>query len=667
MDGVTIQTSSNTPGTLTGWSIQDIGDYDGDGKSDILWHNPSSGDFAVWLMSGVTLKDKDIASRYSKGNWKSVPNGSNVKTLFNTGTSTSNLSPTQGYSSNAVTITGSGFTDTSKVTFGSYAAKDVSFVSENELVAYVPFAVVDDKVSGLPQGSYSVSVDGKEIGSFLVQALPNNPYPSGTVLKGIVSSMTDDFVSHKEAVQSAIAAMKASTTDAKTIEFLDGLSAIMPELETLLHNEVSNTIDQIEPTALATIEQTILANSRKVDFKSSSPGDPQGSLINRSTLIVPRESCSSMGGDNWLEGRGRLTRDLLMYEQLNFVLNACNLIPGASCICKIFDLISDFSHISKLVELEAYGKLEGIRMEATVGQDGTATESLLKIKLSPETESFLKPSVRTSKNTPKKVADAVINTVSTVLSCTPATVYSPFIKAVTELAKKAQGLTDSEFGSETCPISFSNLAKHTNGYNGRELFVYDDGSIKWMRTKPDSPASVYFKLKDKYLTMGESLSFDKYEVRVSVKRFKDNGDGSMTDTYTDLQWMKVTDGCNGYVTWDVANTCVPSGWRLPTIQELYSLCRTDGTTTGLNAMLSYDWDAPEPNPKPNWSCNGTGVDRWSQLSDEGFDVRTDFYWSSTTFAYNTSYAWNVHMHGGYVDFAHKSYHPHYVWPVRSGH
>ncbi|KJU81906.1 protein kinase [Candidatus Magnetobacterium bavaricum] len=290
----------------------------------------------------------------------------------------------------------------------------------------------------------------------------------------------------------------------------------------------------------------------------------------------------------------------------------------------------------------------------------------MKIKLSPETESFLIPSVKTSKNTPKKVADAVIDTVSTVLSCTPATVYSPFIKAVTELAKKAQGLTDSEFGSETCRISFSNLAEPTNGYNGRELFVYDGGSIKWMRTKPDSPASVYFKLKDKYLTIGESLSFDKYEVRVAVKRFKDNGDGSMTDTYTGLQWMKKADGCNGAVTLEKANTCVPSGWRLPTIQELYALCRTDGTTTGLDAMLNYDWDAPDPNPQPNWHCNGTAVNRSYQFQDEGFDVRSNDYWSSTTFASHTSFAWNVDMSYGHVNFGGKS-NSHYVWPVRSGH
>ncbi|KJU81960.1 hypothetical protein MBAV_005847, partial [Candidatus Magnetobacterium bavaricum] len=88
-----------------------------------------------------------------------------------------------------------------------------------------------------------------------------------------------------------------------------------------------------------------------------------------------------MGGDNWLEGRGRLVRGLSEHTALKAVWNACEYMPGASCICKIVKLITDFSFISKLVELEAYGKLNGIRMEATFGQDGTATESLLKIKL----------------------------------------------------------------------------------------------------------------------------------------------------------------------------------------------------------------------------------------------------------------------------------------------
>jgi hypothetical protein len=36
------------------WSIQLTGDYNGDGKSDIIWQD-SSGNVAIWEMSGTTV------------------------------------------------------------------------------------------------------------------------------------------------------------------------------------------------------------------------------------------------------------------------------------------------------------------------------------------------------------------------------------------------------------------------------------------------------------------------------------------------------------------------------------------------------------------------------------------------------------------------------------
>ncbi len=36
------------------WSISETGDFNGDGKSDILWHD-STGNVAIWLMNGVQV------------------------------------------------------------------------------------------------------------------------------------------------------------------------------------------------------------------------------------------------------------------------------------------------------------------------------------------------------------------------------------------------------------------------------------------------------------------------------------------------------------------------------------------------------------------------------------------------------------------------------------
>jgi len=53
------------------WNVQATGDYDGDGKADILWRNSSSGENYVYFMDGTTIKPTEGYIRtVAELNWR---------------------------------------------------------------------------------------------------------------------------------------------------------------------------------------------------------------------------------------------------------------------------------------------------------------------------------------------------------------------------------------------------------------------------------------------------------------------------------------------------------------------------------------------------------------------------------------------------------------------
>ncbi len=126
-----------------------------------------------------------------------------------------------------------------------------------------------------------------------------------------------------------------------------------------------------------------------------------------------------------------------------------------------------------------------------------------------------------------------------------------------------------------------------------------------------------------------------------MNRFTDNGDDTVTDNLTGLMWAKNANLPMTHITWqealDYANNLTFKGydnWRLPTVKELLSLI--DYST--------YDPALPTGHPFIN--------------------VQSYYYWSSTTRATGSDYAWIVHMWDGNVSSSSKSYGFYYVWPVR---
>ncbi|KJU83405.1 MORN repeat protein [Candidatus Magnetobacterium bavaricum] len=128
-------------------------------------------------------------------------------------------------------------------------------------------------------------------------------------------------------------------------------------------------------------------------------------------------------------------------------------------------------------------------------------------------------------------------------------------------------------------------------------------------------------------------------------RFKDNGNGTLTDSKTGFMWTKNAK-LIGRKDWKEALNYIASmnegkgtfgytDWRLPDREELESLVK------GIN--VPYVW-----------------------LNSQGFtNVQSGYYWSSTACAYVTDGAWLLSMDDGNVFAGDKSNGHYYVWPVRA--
>jgi hypothetical protein len=176
---------------------------------------------------------------------------------------------------------------------------------------------------------------------------------------------------------------------------------------------------------------------------------------------------------------------------------------------------------------------------------------------------------------------------------------------------------------------------------------------------PDGPTPVPKTGQTTEFTPGDDGYFEK-GVEWPNPRFTDNGDGTVTDNLTGLIWLENAN-CFGQRTFDQAITDCnllgagycgltdgsgPESWRLPNRAELLSLID-----------VRY-WEPALP--------NSAGTGQWTHGDPFTNLITNGIYWSSTTYAYDTSHAWFVGIYTGGVNSITKG-NVFYVWPVRGGH
>lgn len=125
-----------------------------------------------------------------------------------------------------------------------------------------------------------------------------------------------------------------------------------------------------------------------------------------------------------------------------------------------------------------------------------------------------------------------------------------------------------------------------------------------------------------------------------INRFIENGDGTVTDTVTKLTWKRCSEGLSGELcekgeplvyTWQEAIKVAAESrfngkndWRLPDIKELNSIIERQCTMPAINEIVFP--------ATPTMS-----------------------FWSSTPYAGNPAFAWNVYFPYGISDGNSKSY------------
>ena len=161
--------------------------------------------------------------------------------------------------------------------------------------------------------------------------------------------------------------------------------------------------------------------------------------------------------------------------------------------------------------------------------------------------------------------------------------------------------------------------------------------------------------------------------------YVDCGNGTVTDNRTGLVWLENASCLGSLVDWSTAMEFVASLADLPAASAAAAddCGLSDGSSAGEWRLPSVaEWEAmvdnalgeggdPDCKATPPTITNDSGGGCWATGPSSFSDVQSAFYWSTTTNAFGTGFAWRVSTANGSVTSGGKD-ETRVVWPVRGG-